>query len=178
MKIRKSFIAALAAAVGTFGLVAVNSASADPITVEHSPEANQASFWEDYFDDVEDIECDKKEPVDTPFEVPAAPEDREWHAVIVKAGAGEDANEVYLDVEQGDEISHFSGKSNSHIILCHVPMDETTPTTPAPTTPAPTTPAPTTPAPTTTTPAPTDTPKPGQPTKPTPVKPGPPKTGN
>ena len=184
MKIQKALIGALAAAVGTVGLVAV---TANAETVPHSPEANKASFWENRFN-VAGIDCYKIDPVATPFVVPTAPDGREWYAVIAKAGAGSDANEVDLSVKAGDQVAHFSGKQNSHIILCHVPEDVTptpepseTPTSPAPTSPAPgepTTPAPgepTTPAPS----KPGEPGKPGHPGKPgKPGKPGLPSSGN
>lgn len=194
MKIKKTLVGALAAAVGAAGFVAATTASAE--VLPHDPEHNKAEFWEGYFADkgVVGVECTKKESVGTPYEVPAPPSGTEWYAAIIKAGAKDTANEVVYNVEAGDALRHFTGKGNSHIILCHVPADDDEPGTPDPTPTAdpstpvptkdPTTPVPTkdptTPVPTKdpTTPVPTKDPtKPGEPTKPAPTKPAPTKPG-
>lgn len=113
-----------AIALATAGLM---TTTANAESVPHSPEANQASFWEDYFKDVDGVSCKKVGTKDTPFTVGQPSDGHEWVAVIVKAGAGDGANDVHRDVKPGDKISHESGKRTSHVIVCEAPIVEETP---------------------------------------------------
>jgi hypothetical protein len=99
------------------------------------PELNKPSYWVDYFtgQGYEDVKCTKYEPVSTPYILGAAPEGRTWLAIIVKAGAGEDASAVTMYPGPG-EYSHPSGKDNSHVIVCSIPRQTQTTTTKPPVT--------------------------------------------
>ena len=127
---------------GAFGLAtsAVAASMSAPSAVGAAngvdPELNKPSYWVDYFTQqgYEDVECTKYEPVSTPYILGDAPEGRTWLAIIIKAGAGEDANQVIMSPKPG-EYSHASGKDNSHVIVCSVPKEtHTTTTTTPPTT--------------------------------------------
>jgi hypothetical protein len=99
------------------------------------PELNKPSYWVDYFTQqgYEDVECTKYEPVSTPYILGDAPEGRTWLAIIIKAGAGDDANQVIMSPKPG-EYSHASGKDNSHVIVCSIPQQTQTTTPPNDTT--------------------------------------------
>ena len=127
---------------GAFGLAtsAVAASMSAPSAVGAAngvdPELNKPSYWVDYFTQqgYEDVECTKYEPVSTPYILGDAPEGRTWLAIIIKAGAGNDANQVIMSPKPG-EYSHASGKDNSHVIVCSVPKEtHTTTTTTPPTT--------------------------------------------
>lgn len=172
MKIRKALIASLAAAVGAAGFISATTANAE--TVPHNPAANQPAYWVSYFN-VEGIECSKTDPAATPYVLGDAGDDREWFAVVVKAGAGDDAHEVFRNVTEGQSFSHSTGKDNSHVITCTVPANDEPSESPKPTEPG------ESPKPTEPTVTPTDQPtKPGDDDddddddkgKPKPVKPG------
>ncbi len=147
---------------GAFGLAtsAVAASMTAPTAVGAAngvdPELNKASYWVDYFTQqgYEDVKCTKYEPVSTPYILGDAPEGRTWLAIIIKAGAGDDANQVIMSPAPGP-YSHSSGKDNSHVIVCSVPKEtHTTTTTTPPTT---STTPPTTSTTTTTTPPTTST---------------------
>ena len=80
------------------------------------PKYNNASYWETYFGD--GAYCIKYDPASTPFTVPSAPAGYSWFSAIVKAGAGDAANELYNGIQPGDKLVHSSGKNISHVILC------------------------------------------------------------
>ena len=149
--------ATIAAMIGFLALSAsATAAVAQDDDVPFGNDANQKEFWEDYFEaeGFLDVECETVEPVDTPYIMPDAPDDKEWIALVIKAGSGEGSNEIIYDPDAGEPYDH-STKDNSHVIQCT--GTESTPTsTPTPT-PTPTmTPTPT-PTPTMT-PTPTPTP--------------------
>jgi len=147
---------------GAFGLAtsAVAASMSAPSAVGAAngvdPELNKPSYWVDYFTQqgYEDVECTKYEPVSTPYILGDAPEGRTWLAIIIKAGAGDDANEVIMSPKPG-EYSHASGKDNSHVIVCSVPKETHTTTTTTPPTTSTTPPTTSTTPPTTSTTPPT-----------------------
>ena len=126
---------------GAFGLAtsAVAASMTAPSAVGAAngvdPELNKPSYWVDYFTQqgYEDVQCTKYEPVSTPYILGDAPEGRTWLAIIIKAGAGDDANEVIMNPKPG-EYSHASGKDNSHVIVCSIPHQTQTTTPPHTTT--------------------------------------------
>jgi hypothetical protein len=134
-------IGTIAMIAGAFGLA--TSAVAASLSAPHAvvaangvdPELNKASYWVDYFTQQgkADVKCTKYEPVSTPYILGDAPEGRTWLAIIIKAGAGDDANEVIMNPEPG-EYSHASGKDNSHVIVCSIPHQTQTTTPPHTTT--------------------------------------------
>ncbi len=152
---------------GAFGLAtsAVAASMTAPTAVGAAngvdPEQNKASYWVDYFTQqgYQDVKCTKYEPVSTPYVLGDAPEGRTWLAIIVKAGAGDDANWVKTNPAPGP-YSHPSGKDNSHVIVCSVPKETHTTTTTTPPTTS------TTPPTTSTTPPTTSTTTTTHPTKP------------
>ena len=158
-------IGTVAMVAGAFGLAtsAVGATLTAPSAVVAAngvdPELNKPSYWVDYFTQqgYEDVECTKYEPVSTPYILGDAPEGRMWLAIIVKAGAGDDANEVTMNPKPG-EYSHASGKDNSHVIVCSVPEKTHTKTTHTKTTHTKTTSTTTTPHTSTTTTSTTTTP--------------------
>ena len=138
----------LAGVIGAAALVAVPisiSAAAPPAAVvaaESSPsttpgdaEYNNEAYWVAYLEarGYTGVECEKFEPVDDPFIVPELEDEgRVYVLAVVKAGSGENANELYWDIEAGDELSHQSAE-NSHVILCSA-EEETETSSPPPTT--------------------------------------------
>ncbi len=143
---------------GAFGLAtsAVAASMTAPSAVGAAngvdPELNKASYWVDNFtqQDYEDVKCTKYEPVSTPYILGDAPEGRMWLAIIIKAGAGDDANQVIMNPKPGP-YSHSSGKDNSHVIVCSVPKKTYTTTKTTSTTTTHTTSTTTTPVTSTTT---------------------------
>jgi hypothetical protein len=129
-------IGTVAMVAGAFGLAtsAVGATLTAPSAVVAAngvdPELNKPSYWVDYFtkQGYEDVECTKYEPVSTPYILGDPPEGRMWLAIVIKAGAGNDANEVIMNPKPG-EYSHASGKDNSHVIVCSVPEKTHTTTT-------------------------------------------------
>lgn len=109
-------LALIITSVVATSLMAGNIAVAE--TVAQNNEANQPAYWVNYFK-ISNLTCKKYEPVKTPFVVPASNSGVPIYATIVKAGAGEMANEVDRTVKPGDEIVHSSGKENSHVIVCY-----------------------------------------------------------
>lgn len=93
--------------------VAALSAQAD--YVGHSPEANQASYWETYFEGkgYTDVECMKIDKEMKSYTV-----DGEYIGVILKAGAGDQANKVFTDIAKDTNLTHPTGKDISHVITC------------------------------------------------------------
>ena len=87
-------------------------------TVAQNNKANQPAYWVDYFK-ISNLTCTKYELVKTPFIAPASNSGVPIYATIVKAGAGDTANEIDRTVKPGDEIVHSSGKENSHVIVCY-----------------------------------------------------------
>ena len=139
----------------------LQSGSTPTPTCPTVPDANQPEAWEAYFD-VAGIDCEKFEPVKTPYIVPEADEGRIWYAAIIKAGSeeaneSEDANDVDMSVAAGDELTHSTDKEISHVILCSVPEVTMTPTPSVTETETPT-PTPTPSVTETETPTPTPTP--------------------
>lgn len=108
-------LALIITSVVATSLMAGNIAVAE--TVAQNNEANQPAYWVNYFK-ISNLTCKKYEPVKTPFVVPASNSGVPIYATIVKAGAGENANEIDRTVKAGDEIAHSSGKENSHVIVC------------------------------------------------------------
>ena len=155
-------IGTVAMLAGAFGLAtsAVGATLTAPSAVVAAngvdPELNKPSYWVDYFTQqgYEDVECTKYEPVSTPYILGDAPEGRTWLAIIIKAGAGDDANQVIMSPKPG-EYSHASGKDNSHVIVCSVPKETHTTTTTTPPTTSTTPPTTSTTPPTTSTTPPT-----------------------
>ncbi len=136
------------AVVGTLALVADSSAQYLP----QDPEYNNVDYWQSNGYEY----CVKYEPVTTPYLVPPAPEGGEWDLLVIKAGAGDEANQLIEDPLAGNTYDHSSGKDISHVILCVVtyPPPTTTSTTTTTTEPTTTTTEPvttTTTEPTTTT---------------------------
>jgi len=161
---------------GIAGLATATTAHAGPVMVAAAPTGdtgNQPGSWETYFTEegAVGVQCYKIENPATPFVVPSAPDGRQWLAVIVKAGSGDDSNWIAQPVSAGDELSHPSGKDNSHVILCHVPLVTTPPSsTPPSSTPPSSTPPSSTP-PSSTPPA-TSKPPTSKPPTSTPARPG------
>lgn len=109
-------LALIITSVVATSLMAGNIAVAE--TVAQNNEANQPAYWVNYFK-ISNLTCKKYEPVKTPFVVPASNSGVPIYATIVKAGAGENANEIDRTVKAGDEIAHSSDKENSHVIVCY-----------------------------------------------------------
>ena len=149
---RRTLTAILVAIAGavtvvTFALVADSSAQYLP----QDPEYNDVEYWQSNGYEY----CVKYDPVDTPYLVPAAPEGGTWDLLIIKAGAGDQANQLIDDPAVGTTYEHSSDKDISHVILCVVTYPPPTTTSTTSTTTEPTTS--TTEATTTTEPATTTT---------------------
>ncbi|WP_068317565.1 hypothetical protein [Janibacter anophelis] len=104
-----------------------------------APGPNQPEYWEAYFAQEEnggyvDVECDKRDS-EGPYTV-----DGNYIAIIIKAGAGDDQNQVIMNPEQGETYeTHENGKDISHVIYCTgeeptEPSETTEPTEPSETT--------------------------------------------
>ena len=82
---------------------------------------NQPAYWQSLPGEL----CYKVDNVNTmTFTVPTAPEGRVWSKAIVKAGSEESTdnpNQVVTPIVAGQVLSHSSGKTISHVILCSVP---------------------------------------------------------
>jgi hypothetical protein len=122
--------------VGAAALVVAPVVLAAPASADVDPAANKASFWEDYLYEEEGMAalCTKVEPVATPYSVPdiedlfdadsieesfpgVDADDLEYILGVVKAGSGDDANELVWEPVAGDELAH-SEHENLHLILC------------------------------------------------------------
>ena len=119
------------AVVGTLALVADSSAQYLP----QDPEYNNVDYWQSNGYEY----CVKYEPVTTPYLVPPAPEGGEWDLLVIKAGAGDEANQLIEDPLAGNTYDHSSGKDISHVILCVVTYPPPTTTSTTTTTTEPTT---------------------------------------
>ena len=138
--IGRTVLAALTAAVLAMSMMFV---LANPAEAEHEPpddivahsnEANQASFWVSYLENVRGIEgatCEKLDiNDDEAFVMPAEPEGEDWVLLVVKQGSGDGANNVYYDPVAGHSYpSVQNGPGYSHIIVCSVEEPEETTTT-------------------------------------------------
>ena len=144
-----------AAPTATFLVAATPSPSG---TVAGGSDTNKESYWVAYLEALgyENVVCTKDDDPDDPYTVPEADEGRVYILAVVKGGSGDDANELYWNVEAGDVLNHATA-GISHVILCTIEEETSTPT-PSVTT---TTPTPTvtttTPTPTVTTTTPTPT---------------------
>ncbi len=133
---RRTLTAILVAIAGavtvvTFALVADSSAQYLP----QDPEYNNVEYWQSNGYEY----CVKYDPVDTPYLVPAAPEGGTWDLLIIKAGAGDQANQLIDDPAVGTTYEHSSDKDISHVILCVVTYPPPTTTSTTSTTTEPTT---------------------------------------
>ena len=133
---RRTLTAILVAIAGavtvvTFALVADSSAQYLP----QDPEYNDVEYWQSNGYEY----CVKYDPVDTPYLVPAAPEGGTWDLLIIKAGAGDQANQLIDDPAVGTTYEHSSDKDISHVILCVVTYPPPTTTSTTSTTTEPTT---------------------------------------
>ena len=117
-----SLTVVLAAIVGV-SLVWVSASSADTY-LPQDPQYNNVSYWQSQGYEY----CVKYEPVATPYSVPAPAGGGTWDLMIIKAGAGDDANQLVSGPTVGGSYGHSSGKDISHIILCVVQTPTTTTT--------------------------------------------------
>lgn len=110
------------------GALLLPNLPANAETLPHSPEHNKTGFWEEY---LPAEMCLKFEDPGTPYTVPAY---EGWTVVgvILKAGSGDDANEVFHGDQSGAVLSHPTGKDISHAIVCKDRRVEPDPT-PTPT---------------------------------------------
>ncbi|WP_143008283.1 hypothetical protein [Tessaracoccus oleiagri] len=99
-------------------------------TVPFDPDANKPGYWEDYFEDrgYVDVTCTKDDTERESFTVGAPPDGSFWVGVILKAGADDSANDVYVEPSEGDVLEHASGKDISHVIACYAAEVEESPT--------------------------------------------------
>lgn len=131
MRFRPTLIAA-----GVLTAVTALAASIIPAAAEtypHDPKLNHPNTWEVKFPAGM---CVKDDNPSTPYTVPTPPTGWELVAVVIKAGAGESANEVWRGVAAGDVLAHPTGKDHSHVIFCKDRASEPEPSTspePAPT---------------------------------------------
>jgi hypothetical protein len=77
-----------------------------------SSDANHASFWETKFA-AQGASCSE-----VAFSGPSKTLTSDHDLLVLKSGAGEDANAYWFDVKAGETYSHPSGKDISHIIVC------------------------------------------------------------
>jgi len=105
-------------------LVWVSASGADSY-LPQDPQYNNVSYWQSQGYEY----CVKYEPVTTPYSVPAPVGGGTWDLMIIKAGAGDDANQLVSGPTAGGSYGHSSGKDISHIILCVVLTPTTTTST-------------------------------------------------
>jgi LPXTG-motif cell wall-anchored protein len=96
---------------------------------------NHPAFWVNYLEEVRDITgavCYNASGVsgdDEEYTLPAPEEGTMYVLAVTKAGAGDEANWVFYDPNEGDVVTAVEGKQISHVILCTV--KEETPSTPS-----------------------------------------------
>lgn len=135
LSIRRSLVAFVgAAALITGSVMALGTASAAPLPATVNPDKNHISYWVSVLEDqFPGVKCTKYEDVNsTSFTVPAPDDGYDWVYAIVKAGANESVDEPFeehSDVSEGDVLTHSSGKTISHVILCQAPSKSSTTTT-------------------------------------------------
>ena len=101
----------LATAGMTAGLVALSTGAA----MAAGPEANRSAYWETYLEGEGhvDVQCDKRDS-EGPFTV-----DMAYLAIILKAGAGDDQNQLIMNPPVGMTYeTQANGKDISHVIYC------------------------------------------------------------
>ena len=117
-------LAVVVAAIVGVSLVWVSASGADSY-LPQDPQYNNVSYWQSQGYEY----CVKYEPVTTPYSVPAPVGGGTWDLMIIKAGAGDDANQLVSGPTAGGSYGHSSGKDISHIILCVVQTPTTTTST-------------------------------------------------
>ncbi len=128
-------VTAIVALLASLAAVFAAPASADDLAyLPGDSDYNQTDWWEDYLDvhdDVTDSACTKI-GVESASDYVA---DADYRLVIVKKGAGEQANRLYWNVSEGDVLApgpnQGDGKGYSHVIVCTnswTPGEETTTT--------------------------------------------------
>lgn len=157
---RAAGVTLLAALAAIWSITAIPALGDHRDTYPADPEANSASFWENFGATAEgedDWVCAKTDGGnDAPYTLGDPPAGHEWRLLVVKAG--NDHNDLYWNPTSGNSYAATGqgGGGWSHVIECSRPIPATT-TTEAPTTTTTEAPTTTTEAPTTTTEAPTTT---------------------
>ena len=120
MNIRRAAAALCLAAAGT-AMAGVGTASADP-----GP--NGEAYWEAWLEaeGYTGVDCTKTDR-EGPFTVPSG----DWVILVLKAGSGDDANEVIWNPVPGTVYEQTQGKDISHAIAC-IGLKPTTSTTTTP----------------------------------------------
>jgi hypothetical protein len=91
--------------------------------VPFSSAANQPSYWENLGYGT----CEKDDSPSTPWTLPTAPVGFTWTLVVVKAGAGNDANGMFPNPTVGQSYQNCNAKDNSHVIYCKKPSGSSSP---------------------------------------------------
>lgn len=133
---RRRVVLAWLAAVGlVISLVFVaggDLARADHVnTWPHSNEANHESFWEQWgaeHEEEDDWSCVKDETGSSnPYVLGNPPDGQFWRLLILKAGSGDEANELHWNPSAGASFEHSTQGGWSHVILCSRPLPEPDP---------------------------------------------------
>lgn len=123
MKLKTILAGAAALALAATTLIGGTAHAADPdYTVPHSSEANQEQFWVEHFKERDgvDVVCTKDDTEYNDGYLLGSPEaGHDWYALILKAGAGDGANEVFLNPVTGETYT-FTDKDISHVITCMI----------------------------------------------------------